>query len=338
MADDQIDAKLRPKPQCYKSVTIFGRTTLPANAPDRKVRISHFTALQFYLLLPLASALIYATAAICLKIALGRGVTTWVILFWSNMVMGLFFVPLLFWPSKAWDPAGLGMAAAGSLLFFTGQIATFRSLQSGDVSIATPALASKVIFVALLCLLLPDNKPGPNLWIAVALTVGGVVLLHRGPRHSASRPLPTLAWALSAAFSFAAADVFIQIGAPKVGFSLFLPVMFGGVAALSLPLLWPHVLNRPRNPPRRGAWIWTAAGVILLGVQATSLAASISIFGDATGINVVYGSRGLWSLLLLAVVAQHLGVADSVLDRRTLGLRVIGSVLILAAVAIALVS
>jgi hypothetical protein len=86
-----------------------------------------------------------------------------------------------------------------------------------------------------------------------------------------------------------------------------------------------------------GAWIWTAAGVILLGVQAMSLAAAISIFGDATGVNVVYGSRGLWSLLLLAVVARHLGVADSVLDRRTLGLRVLGSALILAAVAIALV-
>lgn len=337
MADDQIDAKLRPKRQCYKNVTNSRRPTLPANSPAHKVRIPHLTVLQSYLLLPLASALIYATAAICLKIALGRGVTTWVILFWSNMVMGLFFLPVLFWPGKAWDTAGFGMAVAGSCLFFTGQIATFRSLQSGDVSIATPALASKVVFVALLCLLLPDSKPGAHLWIAVALTVGGVVLLHQGPRHSASRPLPTLAWALLAALCFAAADVLVQIGAPRVGFSLFLPVMFGGVAALSLPLLWPHILNGPRNPRMSGAWIWTAAGVILLGVQAMSLAAAISIFGDATGVNVVYGSRGLWSLLLLAVVARHLGVADSVLDRRTLGLRVLGSALILAAVAIALV-
>lgn len=311
---------------------------MPGGSPTRSVLfLNTITALQLYLLLPLASALIYATAAICLKIALGRGMTTWVILFCSNMVMGLFFLPLLFWPGKAWETTGLLMALAGSCFFFTGQIATFRSLQSGDVSIATPALASKVVFVALLCLLLPDNKPGAHLWIAVALTVCGVFLLHQGPRHPASHPLPTLAWALLAAFSFASADVFIQIGAPRVGFSLFLPVMFGGVAALSLPLLGPHILNRAQHFYRHGARAWTATGVILLGVQAMSLAAAISLFGDATGVNVVYGSRGLWSLLLLAIVARYFGVADSVLDRRTLGLRVLGSALILAAVAIALV-
>lgn len=293
--------------------------------------------MQLYLLLPLASALLYAVAAICLKIALGRGVTTWVILFYSNMVMGLFFLPLLFWPGKQWEPTGLLMALAGSALFFTGQVATFRSLQSGDVSIATPALASKVVFVALLCLLLPDNKPGANLWIAVALTICGVVLLHKGPRHHASRPLPTLAWALSAAFLFAAADILVQIGAPKIGFSLFLPVMFGGVAGLSLPLLWPHILQKPQRAPLGGGWIWTAVGVTLLGAQAMGPAAAISLLGDATAVNVVYGSRGLWSLLLLAVVARHLGVNDSVLDRHTLRLRILGSALILAAVALALI-
>lgn len=306
-------------------------------APTPNVRLHTVTALQLYLLLPLTSALLYAAAAICLKIALGRGMTTWVILFCSNVVMGLFFATLLLWPGKQWDLGGLVMALAGSCLFFTGQVATFRSLQSGDVSIATPALASKVVFVALLCLLLPGNKPGAHLWIAVALTVCGVVLLHQGPRHPASRPLTTLAWALLAAFSFAAADVIMQIGAPRLGFSLFLPVMFGGVAALSLPLLWPHILGKPQRIARRGAWSWTATGVVLLGIQAMILAAAISIFGDATGANVVYGSRGLWSLLLLAIVARHLGVADSVLDRRALGLRVLGSALILAAVAIALI-
>ena len=251
--------------------------------------------------------------------------------------MGLFFSTLLVLPGKQWDLGGLGMALAGSTLFFTGQVATFRSLQSGDVSIATPALASKVVFVALLCLLLPGNKPGAHLWIAVALTVVGVVLLHQGPRHPASRPLTTLAWALLAAFSYAAADVIMQMGAPRLGFSLFLPVMFGGVAALSLPLLWPHILGKPQRIARRGAWAWTATGVVLLGIQVMMLASTISIFGDATGANVVYGSRGLWSLLLLVIVARHLGVADSVLDRRALGLRVVGSALILAAVAIALI-
>jgi len=290
--------------------------------------------LSWPLLLPLAAALLYAAAALCLKIALGRGVTTWSVLFFSNMVLGLFFLPLLFCGTTGWNAAAAPWALLAGFLFFLGQIGTFRSLQSGDVSIATPALAAKVVFVALLSLLIPGSRPDPDLWLAVMLTMAGMILLHRGPRHAASRPLPTLAWALFAAFSFAATDIVVQVFAPQAGFTLFMPVMFGSVAFLALPLLWPHVLRAPRRPRDPGAGRWMTGGVVLLGLQAVGMGTAIGLFGDATGANVVYGSRGLWSLLFLALFAQALGIKDSVFDRRTLALRVVGSILILVAVAL----
>ena len=283
------------------------------------------------ILLPLASALLYAAAALCLKIALGRGLTTWAVLFFSNMVLGLFFLPLLFFGTSGWNPSATPWALLAGLLFFVGQIGTFRSLQSGDVSIATPALAAKVVFVALLSLPIPGSRPDPDLWMAVVLTMAGMILLQRGPVRRASRPLPTLAWALLAALSFAAADIVVQTGAPAAGFTLFMPVMFGTVAALALPLLWPHVLRSPRPVSDRGAWRWMATGVVLLGLQAMGMGTAIGLFGDATGANVVYGSRGLWSLLFLALIARRLGIEDSVFDRRTLVLRALGAVCILAA-------
>jgi drug/metabolite transporter (DMT)-like permease len=292
--------------------------------------------LHWPILLPLASALLYAAAALCLKIALGRGLTTWAVLFFSNMVLGLFFLPLLFFGTSGWNPSAALWALLAGLLFFVGQIGTFRSLQSGDVSIATPALAAKVVFVALLSLPIPGSRPDPDLWLAVILTMAGMILLQRGPARRASRPLTTLAWALLAALSFAAADIVVQTGAPDAGFTLFMPVMFGTVAALALPLLWPHVLRSPRLVRDRGAWRWMATGVVLLGLQAMGMGTAIGLFGDATGANVVYGSRGLWSLLFLAVVARHLGIEDSVFDRRTLVLRVLGAVCILAAVMLVL--
>lgn len=288
------------------------------------------------ILLPLASALLYAAAALCLKIALGRGLTTWAVLFFSNMVLGLFFLPLLFFGTSGWNPSATPWALLAGLLFFVGQIGTFRSLQSGDVSIATPALAAKVVFVALLSLPIPGSRPDPDLWLAVVLTMAGMVLLQRGPVRRASRPLATLAWALLAALSFAAADIVVQTGAPAAGFTLFMPVMFGTVAALALPLLWPHVLRSPRPVSDRGAWRWMATGVVLLGLQAMGMGTAIGLFGDATGANVVYGSRGLWSLLFLAVIARRLGIEDSVFDRRTLVLRALGAVCILAAVMLVL--
>jgi drug/metabolite transporter (DMT)-like permease len=289
-----------------------------------------------YLLLPLAAAVLYAAAALCLKIALGRGVTTWSVLFFSNLVLGFIFAPLLLAGPSGWNPSAAFWAIASGVLFFLGQLGTFRSLQSGDVSVATPALASKVVFVALLSLLVPGNRPDSDLWLAVVLTMAGMILLHRGPKVSASRPLITLAWALFAALSFAATDIVVQVGAPVAGFTLFMPVMFGTVALLSLPLLWPHILRPPRRTVAPGAIGWLAAGVLLLGLQATGMASAIGLFGDATAANVVYSSRGLWSLLLLALVARRLGITDSVFDRRTLGLRVLGCVFILGAVTLVL--
>ncbi|MEX1044779.1 MAG: EamA family transporter [Chthoniobacterales bacterium] len=286
--------------------------------------------------LPLASAVLYAMAAICLKMALGRGMTTWAVMFFSNMVLGLFFLPLLFGGTDGWNLAAAPWALLAGALFFLGQIGTFRSLQSGDVSIATPALAAKVVFVALLSLAIPGSRPDPDLWLAVLLTMGGVILLHRGPSRPASRPLPTLAWALFAAFSFAATDIVVQTRAPAAGFTLFMPLMFGSVALYSLPLLWPHVIRRKQHIQASGARRWMTVGVVLLGLQAVGLGTAIGLFGDATGANVIYGSRGLWSLLLLALLARHLGITDSIFDRRTLALRVVGSILILAAVSLVL--
>jgi len=258
------------------------------------------------------------------------------VLFFSNMVLGLFFLPLLFFGTSGWNPSAAPWALLAGLLFFVGQIGTFRSLQSGDVSIATPALAAKVVFVALLSLPIPGSRPDPDLWLAVVLTMAGMILLQRGPVRRASRPLATLAWALLAGLSFAAADIVVQTGAPAAGFTLFMPVMFGTVAALALPLLWPHVLRSPRPVRDRSAWRWMATGVVLLGLQAMGMGTAIGLFGDATGANVVYGSRGLWSLLFLALIARQLGIEDSVFDRRTLVLRVLGAVCILAAVMLVL--
>lgn len=282
--------------------------------------------------MPLSAAFIYAVAAICVKMALGHGVNMWKITFLSNLVMSAVFLPLALTGHANWVPAELPLAAAAGLLFFTGQVATFRSLQSGDVSIATPALAAKVVFVAVLGFLVPETRSGPWLWVAVGLTMAGVILLQSGARHPASHPLATLLWAVLAALSFAAADILVQIGAPRAGFTLFLPVMFLTVALVSFPLLLPKVRAARGTTTRAGAGWWTASGVVLLGFQAMIMGSAIGVFGDAAGANILYGSRGLWSLLLLGAMARHMGLTDSVTHGLTFALRLCGGLLIVLAV------
>lgn len=282
--------------------------------------------------------MVYAVAALFLKLAMSRGANIWAVTFFSNVAMGLVFLPMLFFDREAWSPGHLGWALGAGALFFGGQIATFRALGGGDVSIATPALASKVVFVALLSLTVPGSRPDPDLWLAVGLTMAGMILLNSGPRSKhASRPLITLGWSLLAALAFAAADILVQVGAPRAGFTLFMPVMFGFVALVSFPTLLPRLPKAAAAPTRPGAWRWGTAGIMLLALQATSVAAAIGIYGDAAGVNVVYGSRGLWSVILVALVAKHLGVAEGTRDPRVLFVRLAGSVLILAAVIVVVV-
>ncbi len=295
-------------------------------------------SLRLPLLLPLVSAVVYAVAALFLKLAMSRGANIWAVTFFSNVAMGLVFLPMLLFYRETWSPGHLGWALGAGALFFGGQIATFRALGSGDVSIATPALASKVVFVALLSLSVPGSRPDPDLWLAVGLTMAGMILLNSGPRaRHASRPLITLGWSLLAAFSFAAADILVQVGAPRAGFTLFMPVMFGVVALVSVPTLMPRLPRGDAAQTRPGAWRWGAIGIMLLALQATTLATAIGVYGDATGVNVVYGSRGLWSVILVALVAKHLGVAEGTRDPMTLIVRLAGSVLILAAVIVVVV-
>lgn len=295
--------------------------------------------LRLPLLLPLASAFVYAAGAILVKQAISRGASSWAVAFFSNLALGLFFAPLLLFGHGNWNASQCGWAVLAGALFFAGQIGTFRSLAAGDVSIATPVLGSKLVFVALLCTAIPGNRPDPDLWLAVGLTVAGVALLHRGPRRPASHPLATAGWALLAAACFAATDVAVQTKAPKAGFTLFVPIMFGVVMALSLPPMLARVRSGGsfRGGGGRGAWLWGGAGIALLVLQSAAVAAAIGIFGDAAGVNVVYSSRGLWSLLLVAAFAHRLGANEASLDRLTFASRVLGCILVTAAVVIVLV-
>lgn len=99
------------------------------------------------ILLPLASAAGYVVGVLLIKRASAHGVGLWRTAFLSNVVMGLCFTPLwllgggdISW-SLLWQPA---LSAA---LFFAGQIFTFMAL-AGDISLATPVLGLKILFVA----------------------------------------------------------------------------------------------------------------------------------------------------------------------------------------------
>ena len=250
----------------------------------------------------------------------------------SNLALALFSLPLLFWARP--PPDGLagwrwGAAPACSVLFFLGQICTFRAISGGDVSVATPIFGTKVVMTALFGALFLPGGVGPDLWVGAFLCTAGVALVGMQPGVRRGQALRAVGWGLGSAAVFSLTDVIVARAAPEIGFCLFGPWMMVGMAVMSVwvvpPGEWGKILQG-------SGWGWAWAGAALIGFQGTFLYASIALSGDPVGVNIVYAVRGLWSVLLVAWIGKWLGSREAGLAGPILFLRGLGAFLLFAAV------
>ena len=290
-----------------------------------------------HLLLPLASSFGYVAGVLLLKRCAAFGVGVWRTTFVSNVMMGLCLAPLWVLGGAAVPGGVWWQPVLSGTLFFLGQIATFVALERGDVSVATPVLGLKIILVAFFsAVLLPDAVP-LAWWVAAGLSTGAIVLLNRRPPGAAAgRSMAvSIGAAALAALAFAATDVLVQKWAPGWGIGRYLPVMFGWVAVLSVGLV--PVFSAPLHKVERAAWPWLGAGAVLLALQAAGMAVTLGVFGDATAANIVYSSRGLWSVLAVWWVGHWFYNEERHLGGAVLRMRLWGAGLMLAAIVLVMV-
>jgi len=283
---------------------------------------------------PLACAIIYTLAALALQAASMRGLGPWRITFVSNLVMGLLFLPLLALGGRfadGWHPA---QPALTGLLFFGGQICTFLALHRGDASVATPVLGSKVLFVTLFTAALGVQEIPGRWWSGAALCTAALVLLGMAPPRHRERTVAAAGFALAAAAFFALTDVLVQRWVPLWGPGRFIPAMFGTVALLS-PILIPRFRGPLRTAGIPGA-AWLALGSVLLAAQALGMALTLGLFGSAPLVNILYSTRGIWTILVIVAAGAWFGNQEHRLGGRLLGIRALGALLLLAAVAVAI--
>ena len=255
----------------------------------------------------------------------------WRMTFLSNAAMALFFSVFLLFnethtPFTPWWPPVLFGA-----LFFAGQILTFVALTRGDVSIATPVLGSKVVLVAVFLVLILHERLEPGLWIAAALTTAGIALLQYGnPHEQHGRILKTVALSILASCAFALVDILTKYWCPILGFNRLIPASFLVMFLLSFFLIPFFKAPLHHWPEKSGAVL--LAGIVLLALQSMGMAVAIGWYGDAAGSNIVYGSRGLWSITLVGCMGHHFANEESKTSRRVLLFRLTGSLLILSAI------
>lgn len=289
------------------------------------------------LALPLLASLLYAAGSWGLKLGLRRGAGSRIVTALSNLAMAGWSAPLIFFfPGQTHSHGFLAAALAGTALFL-GRFCAIRALSQGDLSLATPLLGTKTVFVALLSSFLLDEKINPGLMGGAFLTSVAVALLSFTPSDT-GRPgtlgkidRGTTLWALLAAFFFAITDIIVQKYARSIGVGWFQPIMFSTLAVLT-PLLFISArpsISSTHLPPTSRWPVFVSSGVI--GFQTSLVILVIGIFGHATATNVVYATRGLWAVLLEGAA----GGGAAAMDRRILVSRLAGAALLLAAVALA---
>lgn len=291
-----------------------------------------------HLILPLGSGLIYAISALYLKRATEGGAGPWRIAFVTNWVQALFFAPmwLLGGGPFAWEH--LLHAIIAGVAFFVGQVFTFLALSRGDVSVTTPVLGTKVIFVAFLTVLLIGQQIPGVWWGAAALTAVATALLGGGKMHVHHRKaaVASVLFAFPAALAFATTDVLQQKWARPWGFGHFAPVMFLVVALLSCGLI--PLFNGPLRALPRQAWRALIPGSLLLSLQAWGIAFSIINFGSATVVNILYNTRAVWSVVLVWTIGHWFGNLERTQGHHVMLRRLVGAALLLIAIILVLSS
>lgn len=281
------------------------------------------------LLLPLIAALLYVFGALLVKRSGDFGVGVWRTAFISNLTSALIFQMLLpragaFRPHLLWQPAVLGM------LFILAQLFNYLALQRGDVSVATPVLGLKIILVALLTTALLTQPVSAKLWAAAALSSCAVGLLNckGGAKHH--HVGSTICYAGMSAAAFALFDVLVQKWSPAWGAGRFLPAIFWFVAAFSVVLI--PLFSAPVSAISRAAWPWLISGCVLIGAQSLMFVMVIVEFRNATATNVVYSTRGFWSVVVVWAVGHWFANREQYAGTSVLGWRLAGALLMTAAI------
>ena len=110
--------------------------------------------------------------------------------------------------------------------------------------------------------------------------------------------------------------------------------MFATITLLSLtfiPLFEAPLSHLPAPNAR-----WAVAAGCTLALQATGIATSIAFFREVTTTNILYNTRGIWSIIVVWSVGHWFGNKERQLGRRIMLQRLAGALLLLAAVALAL--
>jgi hypothetical protein len=108
--------------------------------------------------------------------------------------------------------------------------------------------------------------------------------------------------------------------------------MLGFVAVFSVVMI--SFFQAPVSAIPRPAWPWLLGGCSFIGFQSLAFVVAVAKFGNATSANVIYSSRGLWSVVAVWAIGHWFANREQHLGAGVLRWRLAGAVLMMAAIAL----
>ncbi|MBC8189597.1 MAG: DMT family transporter [Puniceicoccaceae bacterium] len=281
--------------------------------------------------LPALAALGYAVAAVCSKCALMAGFGVLRLAFLINLAFVPVFGLLLWVPSGG--PNGIQWFAPvlTGAAFFVGQVFTFAAIRMGDVSVQTPVMGAKAVFVVILAVFLGTELVTMKLVIAAVVSMCAVALLGFTGGKS-DRIFLTIGLSLVSAFFFACSDVMVAAWGKSFGSGRFLFLAMTVNALLSFALI-PFFRGSVRTISPK-AWRWGILAAVLMACQALLLNYGLSTYQNVASANVIYSTRGLWSVLLGLLPFVLLGKRSEVVSSSVRRMRFVGALLMCVAIGV----
>lgn len=136
------------------------------------------------------------------------------------------------------------------------------------------------------------------------------------------------------AFFFACSDTLVGRFGGEFGPAnfLFLTILVNGVLSFGLIPFF----KEPLRLIPRSAWKWAIFAALCMAGQALLLNYTLATYANVAAVNILYSSRGLWSVLLAAPLAALLVLPREATTTATRARRFIGALLMSVAIALIL--
>lgn len=292
----------------------------------------------------LFSAVTSAFAFVLAKRAYKEGATPTQLSVASNVLIPLIYIPLIFftdininWSEVFWPI----LTGAG---IFTGMMLSYLALKMGDISIQSPILSGKVVTVALASIILGLEDISISVIIGVVLTMVGIVFISRDKKVESKdskekkqllkdiiKPILVAFMAIS---FMAIPDLTIQ--EKSADFSKIPFIILGFSVCSVLLIIYSIITGNKLSKAPKSSRKWILYSGALATVASAAVGYSASFFGKVNEFNIVQGTRGLWSILIIVLLSKKLGLSESNIDKSVMKNRFIGAGFMLAAMIIML--